>query len=418
MRPLAERMRPDTPDDYIGQDHLMGKDAYFRQMLENGNLHAMLFWGPPGVGKTTLARLIASYTKREFFELSAISAGVKELREIIQYSKEKELAPVLFIDEVHRFNKAQQDALLGAVEKGTIILVGATTENPSFEVISALLSRCRVYILNPLRDEDLDKMLNKAVLKDNILKHYSIQLNNTTALKAMSGGDGRKLFNALEIVVQAQSSKQIIIIDNDIVMQILQENLAIYDKNGEMHYDIISAFIKAVRGSDPDAATYYLARMLDAGENIEFIARRLIILSAEDIGLANPNALLLSTQCFEAIRYIGMPEARIILAQTTIYLSTSPKSNSAYLAIDKALAYVKQNPYEPVPIHLRNAPTNLMKKLDYGKNYKYPHDFPNNYVKQDYMPESASNLKFYIPGNNSAELSAGERLKKWQTPKE
>jgi putative ATPase len=409
--PLAERMRPKTLENYIGQSHLMSTDASFRKQIEGGKLHSMILWGPPGVGKTTLALLIARISERIHFEVSAINSGVKDLRDIIQQATNMDVAPILFIDEIHRFNKSQQDALLGAVERGNVILIGATTENPSFEVISALLSRTRVYVLNPLDVKDLKLMLSEAILKDSQLSQLNIELQETEALIKISGGDARKLFNGLEIVVHSIDKTSEKIITNEIVMKILQENLALYDKSGEMHYDIISAFIKSVRGSDADAAIYYLARMLEAGESIEFIGRRLVILAAEDIGLANPNALLLATQGFEAIRIIGMPEARIILSEVCIYLANSPKSNSAYLAIDKALQYVRQNPYDPVPLHLRNAPTGLMRQLDYGKKYLYPHDFPNNYIEQNYLPNKVKDQQFYSFGQNQAEIQTLERLK-------
>ncbi len=411
MKPLAERMRPNDLAAFVGQPHLMGKESVFRKQLESGMFHSMIFWGPPGVGKTSLAQLIAKISGRVFFELSAINSGVKELREVIKQAEDLPDPPLVFVDEVHRFNKAQQDSLLGAVEKGNILFIGATTENPSFEVISALLSRTRTYILKPLQENELKFMADMAITQDDELSRLPIIIREYDALIAMSSGDGRKLYNALEIVIRSFKDNSEIIIDNITVMSVLQENLALYDKSGDMHYDIISAFIKSIRGSDPDAAIYYLARMLDAGEKIEFIARRMIILASEDIGLANPNALLLATQCFEAIRVTGMPEARIILSHVCIYLANSPKSNSAYLAIDKALEYIRQHPNQPIPIHVRNAPTTLMKQLGFGKEYLYPHDYPGNMVTQEYLPDEAKGTKFYIPANNVAEQQSAERIR-------
>ncbi len=411
MKPLAERMRPNDLAAFVGQPHLMGKESVFRKQLESGMFHSMIFWGPPGVGKTSLAQLIAKISGRVFFELSAINSGVKELREVIKQAEDLPDPPLVFVDEVHRFNKAQQDSLLGAVEKGNILFIGATTENPSFEVISALLSRTRTYILKPLQENELKFMADMAITQDDELSRLPIIIREYDALIAMSSGDGRKLYNALEIVIRSFKDNSEIIIDNITVMSVLQENLALYDKSGDMHYDIISAFIKSIRGSDPDAAIYYLARMLDAGEKIEFIARRMIILASEDIGLANPNALLLATQCFEAIRVTGMPEARIILSHVCIYLANSPKSNSAYLAIDKALEYIRQHPNQPIPIHVRNAPTTLMKQLGFGKEYLYPHDYPGNMVTQEYLPDEAKGTKFYIPANNVAEQQSTERIR-------
>jgi putative ATPase len=407
-------MRPTSLYDFIGQAHLMAEGSVFRRQLEAGKFHSMVLWGPPGVGKTTLAQLIAQVSNRDFFELSAISSGVKELREVIKQAEVLTSAPIVFVDEVHRFNKAQQDALLGAVEKGIILFIGATTENPSFEVIPALLSRTRTYVLKPLEAEDMQAMLRKALVMDPELAKKKIEIREFEAFIAMSGGDGRKLYNALEIVVNAFAEHKEIVITNELVMQVLQENLALYDKGGEMHYDVISAFIKSIRGSDADAAVYYLARMLEAGESIEFIARRMILLASEDIGLANPNALLLATQCFEAIRVIGMPEARIVLSHVCIYLANSPKSNSAYLAIDKALDYVRKHPYSPVPLHLRNAPTRLMKELGYGKSYKYPHDYPGHFVVQSYLPEDCTGITFYEPAKNAAEQQSMERKQLWR----
>ncbi len=404
--PLAERMRPTKLDDIIGQKHLVGKDGVIRKMIEQNNISSFILWGPPGTGKTTLAKITAKSAKRQFYTLSAVSSGVKDVREVIEKAKKSVFfdnpSPILFIDEIHRFNKSQQDALLGAVEDGTIVLIGATTENPSFEVISALLSRCHIYILENLNVEELEEILEKAVKQDEILKNKKIKIVENKALIQYSGGDARKLLNILETVLSTQSAEPFIV-NNDMVKFAIQNNQPAYDKGGEWHYDVISAFIKSVRGSDPDAAVYWLARMLAAGEDVKFIARRLIILAAEDIGLANPNALLIATNCFNAVNVVGMPEARIILSQTTIYLATSAKSNSAYLAIDNALNTVKETGNLNVPLHLRNAPTKLMKELGYGEDYKYPHAFPGNYVEQQYLPDELSNTKFYIPGNNNKE---------------
>ncbi len=410
-KPLAERMRPHSFDDYAGQQHLVGKDAPLRKSIEAGRIPSMILWGPPGVGKTTLVNVISQITERNFITLSAVSSGVKEVREVIEQAKKVNLFstgnPILFIDEIHRFNKSQQDSLLGAVEDGTITLIGATTENPSFEVISPLLSRCQVYVLKHLEETDLDKLIDKAISTDVELSKLNIQVKERDALYRFSGGDGRKLYNILEIV--CSSGEQDIVITNEMVLSRLQENMAFYDKSGEQHYDIISAFIKSVRGSDPDAAVYWLARMLEGGEDIKFIARRLIILASEDIGLANPNAMLIANACFDAIDKIGMPEARIPLSEATIYLATSPKSNSAYLAVDAALAKVKETGDLPVPLHLRNAPTNLMKKLNYGADYKYAHNYENHYVEQQYLPDKLENTTFYEPAPNSKE----EQIRKW-----
>lgn len=407
VKPLAERLRPINIDDYVGQEHLIGENAPIRKIIESGNIPSMIFWGPPGVGKTTLVNIIAKSSKKEFYNLSAVNSGVKDVREVIEKAKNTNLFsktnPILFIDEIHRFSKSQQDSLLAAVENGTLTLIGATTENPSFEVISPLLSRCQLYSLKHLEEKDLDKLINKAISEDIELKKHQILIKEKDALYRFSGGDARKLFNILDLIVNTSSDKDKIIVTNKLIVEKLQENINIYDKSGEQHYDIISAFIKSVRGSDPDAAVYWLARMIDSGEDIKFIARRLIISASEDIGLANPNALLIANACFEAISKIGMPEARIILSQATIYLATSPKSNSAYLAIDKALSIVKETGNLPVPLHLRNAPTKLMKNLDYGKNYKYPHDYQNNYTEQEYLPEKINSLKLYEPGNNNKE---------------
>lgn len=416
-QPLAERMRPRTLDEFVGQEHLLDRNAPLRKIIESGNIPSMIFWGPPGVGKTTLAQLIAAVSQRAFFTLSAVHSGVKDVREAIERAEKQRFfggAPILFIDEIHRFSKSQQDSLLHAVEKGIIVLIGATTENPSFEVISPLLSRCQVFVLNPLSDEQLKILLRRAIDEDLLLKHKQILLQETEALLRISGGDARKLLNALEIVIQASGDNEIIITDS-LVQETIQKNIALYDKQGEQHYNLISAFIKSVRGSDPNAAVYYLARMLAAGEDIEFIARRLIILAAEDIGLANPNALMLANNCFQAIHNIGMPEARIILSETVIYLASSPKSNSAYLAIDAALEKVDKTGDLPVPLHLRNAPTSLMKQLGYGKNYAYAHDYDDNFVNQEYLPDTIKGTCFYTPGNNSRENEMRNFLKaRWK----
>lgn len=404
-------MRPHSFDDYAGQEHLVGKNAPLRKSIEAGRIPSMILWGPPGVGKTTLVTVISQITERNFITLSAVSSGVKEVREVIEQAKKVNLFskgnPILFIDEIHRFNKSQQDSLLGAVEDGTITLIGATTENPSFEVISPLLSRCQVYVLKHLDEHDLDKLIDKAITTDVELSKLNIKVEERDALYRFSGGDGRKLYNILDLV--CSNGEQDIVITNELVVSRLQENMAIYDKSGEQHYDIISAFIKSIRGSDPDAAIYWLARMLEGGEDIKFIARRLIISASEDIGLANPNAILIANACFEAIDKIGMPEARIPLAEATVYLATSPKSNSAYLAVDAALAKVKETGDLPVPLHLRNAPTALMKKLNYGADYKYAHDFENHYVDQQYLPDKLVDTKFYEPAPNAKE----EQIRKW-----
>ena len=414
-QPLAERMRPKTLDDYIGQQHLVGQGAVLRKMLDAGHVPSFILWGPPGVGKTTLAYIISNQLQVPFYTLSAISSGVKEVREIIDKAKSNRFfntaSPILFIDEIHRFSKAQQDSLLNAVETGVVTLIGATTENPSFEVIRPLLSRCQVYVLKALGKEDLLTLLKKAVSEDVVLKTLPIVLEETDALLRFSGGDARKLLNILDLVVSAEERSERIEITDQKVVERLQENPAAYDKGGEMHYDIISAFIKSVRGSDPDAAIYWLARMVAGGEDPEFIARRLVILAAEDIGLANPNALLLANACFDSLKKIGWPEGRIILAETTIYLACSPKSNSAYLAIDEALQLVKQTGNLPVPLHLRNAPTQLMAELGYHKGYKYAHDYEGHFVEQEFLPKELLNERIWKGQDNPAEQKLVERVK-------
>ncbi len=414
-QPLAERLRPKTLDDYIGQKHLVGPNAVLRRMIEGGRVPSFLLWGPPGVGKTTLAQIIANKLDAPFYTLSAISSGVKDVREVIEKAKSNRFfsttSPILFIDEIHRFSKSQQDSLLGAVETGVITLIGATTENPSFEVIRPLLSRCQVYVLKSLEKSDLLSLLNKAITDDVILKTKQIKLTETDALLRFSGGDARKLLNILDLVVSAEPEKEIEITDAK-VMERLQENPAAYDKGGEMHYDIISAFIKSIRGSDPDGAIYWLARMVAGGEDPTFIARRLVISAAEDIGLANPNALLIANTCFDALKKIGWPEGRIILAEATIYLASSAKSNSAYLAINKAIELVNRTGNLPVPLHLRNAPTKLMAELDYGKEYKYPHDYSNNFTKQGYLPPEVSKQSLWESQDNPAEKRLAEQLNK------
>lgn len=413
--PLAERLRPQSIDEYIGQSHLVGPNGVFRKFLETGNLPSFILWGPPGVGKTTLAKLVANHLKRPLYTLSAVTSGVKEVREVIESAKRQSLfnptTSLLFIDEIHRFNKSQQDSLLGAVEQGIVTLIGATTENPSFEVISPLLSRCQVYILKSMNDEELNTLLKRAINAEEGLKSRDVEVKQTEALFKFSGGDARKLLNILDIIAGATDGK--IVITDEYVTECLQQNIALYDKNGEQHYDVISAFIKSVRGSDPNAAIYYLARMLAGGEEPRFIARRLVILASEDIGLANPNALLLANACFDTVHKIGMPEARITLAETTIYLATSPKSNSAYMAINKALAFVSHDTTNrPIPLHLRNAPTKLMSEAGYGKDYKYAHDYDGGFVSQEFMPESLSGTQFYEPNiGNVSEVKIAERIK-------
>ena len=413
--PLAERLRPQSLEDYIGQQHLVGEGGVFRRFIEAGNVPSFILWGPPGVGKTTLARIVANTLERPFYTLSAVTSGVKEVREVIESAKNQKFfsatTPLLFIDEIHRFNKSQQDSLLGAVEQGVITLIGATTENPSFEVISPLLSRCQVYTLKPMQDEDLQKLLDRALTTDEELKKRKIKVEESAALFRFAGGDARKLLNILDIITSSREGD--LVITDDLVTEVLQQNIALYDKNGEQHYDVISAFIKSVRGSDPNAAIYYLARMLAGGEEPRFIARRLVILASEDIGLANPNALLLANACFDTVHKIGMPEARITLAETTIYLATSQKSNSAYMAINEALAFVqKDTNLRPVPLHLRNAVTDLMAEQGYGDGYKYAHDYEGNFVEQEFMPESLKGKQFYHPNTgNQTEQRIAERLK-------
>lgn len=413
--PLPERLRPKTLEEYVGQEHLVGKGAVLRKMIETGNLSSFILWGPPGVGKTTLARIIANQLDREFHTLSAISSGVKDVRDVIERAKAGRMfatngSPILFIDEIHRFNKAQQDALLGAVESGVITLVGATTENPSFEVITPLLSRCQVFVLKSLEVKDLDILLERALTRDAYLRERDIQVTEKEALFRFSGGDARKLLNILDIVVGSFAADEKIVIDNATVTDCLQENIALYDKNGEQHYDIISAFIKSMRGSDPNGAIYWMARMIAGGEDPLFIARRMLILASEDIGLANPNAALLAQACFNAVHQIGMPESRIILAETCIYLATSPKSNSAYMAIDTALEMVSGTTVPAVPLHLRNAPTKLMKELGYARDYKYAHAFEGNFVDQEFLPEELKGTKLYEPGNNARENEIRKRM--------
>ena len=415
LQPLAERLRPQSLEEYIGQKHLVGENGVFRKFIATGSVPSFILWGPPGVGKTTLAKIIANTLDRPFYTLSAVTSGVKEVREVIEKAKNQHLfsarAAFLFIDEIHRFNKSQQDSLLGAVEQGVVTLIGATTENPSFEVISPLLSRCQVYVLKPMEDGELQTLLDRALMTDVELQKRHIEVKETEALFRFSGGDARKLLNILDIVVGASDGD--ITISDDYVTECLQQNIALYDKSGEQHYDVISAFIKSVRGSDPNAAIYYLARMLAGGEEPRFIARRLVILASEDVGLANPNALLLANACFDTVHKIGMPEARITLAETTIYLATSPKSNSAYAAINQALAMVNNDTTNrPVPLHLRNAPTKLMGDMGYGADYKYAHDYAGNFVRQEFLPESLAGTRFYTPNEqNAQEAKIAERMR-------
>ncbi|MDN3550654.1 replication-associated recombination protein A [Mucilaginibacter aquaedulcis] len=415
LPPLAERMRPKSLDDYVGQKHLVGPGAVLRKAIESGVLPSMLFWGPPGVGKTTLAYIISQSLYRPFFALSAINSGVKDVREVIEKAsllkEQGETLPILFIDEIHRFSKSQQDSLLGAVERGIVTLIGATTENPSFEVISALLSRCQVYILQPLAEEDLLNLLDKAMKEDVVLQNKKINIKDHEALLRLSGGDARKLLNIFELLINAFDSSEIVL-TNEVVLEHVQQNMALYDKTGEQHYDIISAFIKSMRGSDPNGAVYWLARMIVGGEDPLFIARRMLILASEDIGNANPNALLLAQSCFEAVNKIGMPESQLILSQTAIYLATSAKSNSATTAIGAAIALVRQTGDLPVPLHLRNAPTKFMKNIGYGKDYKYAHSYEGNFTDLDFLPDAIKGAKIYQPGNNARENESKEKLRK------
>lgn len=412
--PLAERIRPETLDDLVGQEHLTGKGSILRNAIDNGAIPSMILWGPPGVGKTTIANIIAHTLQVPFYQLSAISSGVKDVREVIETARQQSHA-ILFIDEIHRFNKGQQDALLGAVEKGTITLIGATTENPSFEVNAALLSRCQVYVLKALSQEDMVKLLRQALAKDALLQQHTVELAETAALINISGGDARKLLNLFELVVtqalQWNNQQGPVVVTDELVMKVAQKRVALYDKQGEQHYDIISAFIKSMRGSDPNGAVYWLARMIEGGEDVKFIARRMVIFASEDIGNANANALLLANACFDAVAKIGYPEARIILSQCATYLASSPKSNASYMAIGEALAAVKQHGDLPVPLHIRNAPTRLMKDLDYGKGYKYAHSFEGNFADQEYLPEKLSGTRFYDPGKNAREEELRRYLK-------
>jgi putative ATPase len=418
-QPLAERLRPKNLDDFLGQKHLVGKNAVLRKMIESGNIRSFILWGPPGTGKTTLAKIIANQLNRPFYSLSAVNSGVKDVRDVIdkainlQYLNQPNA--IVFIDEIHRFNKSQQDSLLSAVENGIITLIGATTENPSFEVISPLLSRCQVYTFRPLDKEDLLKLIDKALTQDYYLKQIPVKIIENEAILRFSGGDARKLLNIIEIIINSHFSEkknEEIEITNCLVTEKLQENMAFYDKNGEMHYDIISAFIKSIRGSDPNAAVYWLARMAEGGEDVKFIARRMLILAAEDIGLANPNALLLANACFQAVNVIGWPESRIILSETAIYLATSPKSNSAYLAIEEAINMVKETGDLPVPLNIRNAPTKLMKDLGYGKDYKYAHNYENNFIQEEFLPKEIRGQIFYKPQKNQKEEEISKRLSK------
>ena len=412
--PLAERLRPRTLDDYIGQQHLVGQGAVLRKMIDAGRISSFILWGPPGVGKTTLAQIIAHRLETPFYTLSAVTSGVKDVRDVIERAQKgrffNEASPILFIDEIHRFSKSQQDSLLGAVEKGVVTLIGATTENPSFEVIRPLLSRCQLYVLKSLEKDDLLQLLERAITKDVYLKEMDITLQETDALLRFSGGDARKLLNILELVIEASDKSKPIVIDDKMVAERLQQNPLAYDKDGEMHYDIISAFIKSIRGSDPDAALYWLARMIEGGEDPKFIARRLVISASEDIGLANPNALLLANAAFDAVQKIGWPEGRIPLAEATVYLATSEKSNSAYNGINQALDYVRSTGNLTIPLHLRNAPTQMMRDMGYADGYIYPHDYPQHFAPQDYMPREAQGMKFWVPADNSGEARAAQRM--------
>lgn len=410
--PLAERLRPRTLDDYIGQKHLVGEGAVLRKMIDSGHISSFILWGPPGVGKTTLAQIIAHKLETPFYTLSAVTSGVKDVRDVIEKAQKvrffNEASPILFIDEIHRFSKSQQDSLLGAVERGVVTLIGATTENPSFEVIRPLLSRCQLYVLKTLEKDDLLQLLNRAITTDVVLKERHIELKETGALLRFSGGDARKLLNILELVAESESGD--VVITDELVVTRLQQNPLAYDKDGEMHYDIISAFIKSIRGSDPDAALYWMARMIEGGEDPQFIARRMVISASEDIGLANPNALLLANAAFDTVMKIGWPEARIALAECAVYLATSPKSNSAYLAIDEALSLVRQTGNQPVPLHIRNAPTQLMKDLNYGDGYKYPHDFPGHFTEQQYMPDALKDQRLWHGQHNPSEEKLWQRM--------
>lgn len=416
FEPLAERLRPKTLNDYIGQKHLVGEGCVLRRMIESGQIASFILWGPPGVGKTTIAKIIANQVEAPFYTLSAVHSGVKDVRDVLTQCKRDATSvfsrhrPILFIDEIHRFNKSQQDSLLSAVEMGTVTLIGATTENPSFEIIRPLLSRAQVYVLKPLSDNDLQTLLNRAISCDTELRKRKVEIIETDALFRFAGGDARKLLNIIDLMCQAISEGEPLIIKNDIVTERLQQNPMAYDKDGEMHYDIISAFIKSVRGSDPNAAVYWLARLIAGGEDPAFIARRLVILAAEDIGLANPNALLLANATFDALQKIGWPEGRIILSECAVYLATSPKSNSAYMAINEALEYVEESGNLPVPLHLRNAPTKLMKDLGYGADYHYPHSYPGNFIMQQYMPDKAIDKQFWCPQQNAQESKMAERM--------